>query len=511
MSTALSPVVGRCVALGSWLMAATLLLPGCVTERSGGTGGGGGGSPADAAAARDAAEGHADAGRDLATPLDGERPADGGPGADEGTPPDAGGPLDGALVDGALDGGPPPPHCLRPPQPGVHLEIVPDGPDTQIHASAAFDGEAVWVVYNQPEADGSGGFDVWGTRLHCDGSVAVAPFSVQAADHGNEIDPEVVVAGERVYVVWQADTGGDPNLFVYIRSFDLQGQPTAAMEQVLVPSPGGEAAVASAWMPKAAGLPDSNLLLATSWAAPLATRWQVLLQRLGPDGLPAPGVGGGPEPSVSPFPEPAVSQAYPTVAADASGRAWLAWTRMPDEGREEVVLTGLSAGSDTASPLPPQGVGPAALPGGGPALSAGPDGRVYLAMHAEGADLQVHLYDAERPTDEALHLEMGSARRQDHSPALATAPGGGVVAWYRVRSGIRNDVWLQAFRHSGSDLEAVGDPALMNPPDEAGDHAAPPIYAIAATHVGDGTFLLVWSEGSSPAFRLFGRFVHVEL
>ena len=44
---------------------------------------------------------------------------------------------------------------------------MPQGPDTQIHPSAAFDGGGVWIVYNLPDA--TNGFDVYLTRLHCNG------------------------------------------------------------------------------------------------------------------------------------------------------------------------------------------------------------------------------------------------------------------------------------------------------------------------------------------------------
>jgi len=489
-----------------WLLCATLLASGCVTERSSGTGGGG--DPVDTGPELDG--GGADdtgGGREPDTSADG-----GSSGRDLGEAPDQGPSLDsGDGTDTGPDGGGEQSGCLRAAQPGVAFELVPEGPDTQIHVDAAFDGEAVWLAYNQPRDDDSGGFDVWGTRVHCDGSVAVAPFSVQAADHGNEIDPEVVVAGERVYVVWQADTGGDPNLFVYVRSFDRGGHPTSEVEQVLVPRPDGEAVSASAWLPKAAPLPGGDLLLATSWAAPDAQRWQVLLQRLGPEGLPALDAAGAPAPSMTPYPERLVSQAYPAVATQADGRAWVAWTRTPDEGNEQVVLTGLEPDAVDAAPLPPVAMGPAEQPSAGAALDASPDGQVYLALHSQGADLQVHLYDAASPGNERLHLEFGGARREDHSPSLAAAPGGGAVAWYRVRSGIRNDVWLQGFRRDGDRLSAVGEPLLVNAPDEEGDHAAPPIYGVALTHVGGGVFMLAWSEGASPAFRLVGRFVQLDI
>ena len=95
------------------------------------------------------------------------------------------------------------------------------------------------------------------------------------------------------------------------------------------------------------------------------------------------------------------------------------------------------------------------------------------------------------------------------APAVAARAGGGLVGWYRQRAGLRNDVLVRGFSFDGERFAATGEERLLNPPDEAegGDeHAAAP-YGLALAHVGDGVFLVVWSEGRSPDFRLRGRFV----
>ncbi len=60
------------------------------------------------------------------------------------------------------------------------FELDPDGPDTQIHVNAAFDGQGVWIVWNRP--DGNNYFDVWAQRLGCDGEALVEPFRVNTTD-----------------------------------------------------------------------------------------------------------------------------------------------------------------------------------------------------------------------------------------------------------------------------------------------------------------------------------------
>ena len=54
------------------------------------------------------------------------------------------------------------------------MELDPEGPDTQIHVNATFDGEGIWVVWNRP--DSSSYFDVWAQRLGCDGAPLVSPI-----------------------------------------------------------------------------------------------------------------------------------------------------------------------------------------------------------------------------------------------------------------------------------------------------------------------------------------------
>ena len=98
---------------------------------------------------------------------------------------------------------------------------------------------------------------------------------------------------------------------------------------------------------------------------------------------------------------------------------------------------------------------------------------------------------------------MGAIRGIDHSPVIAAGPGGGVVAWYRVRSGIRNDVMVQGFAYDEEGFVALGTPTALT---ASGDeHAAPP-YWPAIAHVGDGRYLVLWAEGANPAFYVAARF-----
>ena len=49
-----------------------------------------------------------------------------------------------------------------------HL-LLPDVPTTQIHADVVSDGNAIWMVYNLPNADNQ--FDVYLVSLGCDGTI----------------------------------------------------------------------------------------------------------------------------------------------------------------------------------------------------------------------------------------------------------------------------------------------------------------------------------------------------
>ena len=376
----------------------------------------------------------------------------------------------------------------------VTLELDPAGPDTQIHAAAAFDGNAVWVAYNIPDA--LGGFDVYALRLCGDGTVLVPPFKVNSTDF-NDVDPDLAVGNDKLYVVWLSDnSSGLRNLDIYYRVYTIDGGPLMASDRRLSTTRGGQAADYNAWMPQAAVLPGGAFAVAGAWGLEEAGRFQVFIQRIGANGdLIGEAIDGC-------F-EAGVAQLYPDLAAAGDGTLYLGWTRSPDDGAEHVVHTRL-APEDTEPEPPVEAV--AAQSGSGAALapSRGESVRVYLAFHTEGgANVDVLLKDAARPGVETPVLRFGTSTEIDHSPAVAAGPDGGAVVWHRLIRGFENDVLVQRFNDNGQVLEKSGEPVRLN-----GDVAPP--YAPAVTHISGHIYFIAWSEGKSPDFRLKGRFVNLE-
>ena len=332
------------------------------------------------------------------------------------------------------------------------VAIDPEGPDTQIHPVVRWDGEALWVVYVRPEP-GGGDFDVWATRLGCDGAPRVAPFLVQESPEGNDIDPELVVSGDRVLVAWQTDdgTGGTDNLQIRYRVLDRDGAPVSG-DRLLRTVRAGEPVTDNHMMPKLAVAPDGGFLVAGIRASDVG-RFAVFVQPLHRDGAL---VGEALEPG----PEAMITQSAPSIAVAADGAIWLAYDRAPDEGATEVWLW-----ETTGAPaLALEG-----LTGASGADLVAIDGGVYLAFAGEtpaGNDLRLLQVGG---AEAAL---VGVPRRTETAPRWAPAPDGrlGLAYFRQVRA---------------------------------------PAYQPALTHVEGDYWFASWAEGASPAFRLRGAFLRL--
>lgn len=360
------------------------------------------------------------------------------------------------------------------------VAIDPEGPDTQIHPVVRWDGEALWVVYVRPEP-GGGDFDVWATRLGCDGAPRVAPFLVQESPEGNDIDPELVVSGDRVLVAWQTDdgTGGTDNLQIRYRVLDRDGAPVSG-DRVLRTVRAGEPVTDNHMMPKLAVAPDGGFLVAGIRASDVG-RFAVFVQPLDRDGAL---VGEALEPG----PEAMITQSAPSIAVAADGAIWLAYDRAPDEGATEVWLW-----ETTGAPaLALEG-----LTGASGADLVAIDGGVYLAFAGEtpaGNDLRLLQVGG---AEAAL---VGVPRRTETAPRWAPAPDGrlGLAYFRQVR---------------GFTMELLVAPVTAGDPPEAGEeqlvHDAAPAYQPALTHVEGDYWFASWAEGASPAFRLRGAFLRL--
>ena len=364
------------------------------------------------------------------------------------------------------------------------LAIDPGGPDTQIHGAVAFDGDGIWIAYNRPRDDGW--FDVYATRLACDGNVLVEPWRLNEDDGANHVDPALAVDGDSVLVAWHRDDGQFPyNLSTWVRGFDLDGHPADEAVE-LATTWGGEPLEGNVWMPAVASRPGEGLVVAGVRGLPDLDRFQVFVQPVDAAGRPA-------AETVDPDVDGATSDSAPALAAAADGRLALAWSRTPDGGDEAVVLQTFEPGSWT-----PEG-GPAEADPGAVSGGAALDGP-HLGLHREEpGGYTVHV----EPLDGGDGIELGEVGAFDHTPALAAAEGGGAVAWLRVDAGIRNDLHVARYGDDGTDLLA-GTAVQVETDGPVGP------YGPDLVHLTGDVWFAVWAEGESPEFRLFGRYLELE-
>ncbi len=78
-----------------------------------------------------------------------------------------------------------------------------DAPIPQIHPDVAFDGQAIWLVYNVP-ASADSTFDVRAQLRDPFGASIVAPFDVNTRTGANETYPRVA-HNTHTLIVWQSD------------------------------------------------------------------------------------------------------------------------------------------------------------------------------------------------------------------------------------------------------------------------------------------------------------------
>ena len=365
------------------------------------------------------------------------------------------------------------------------LWIDEGGPDTQIHVNAASDGAGVWIAYNRPRDDGSGQFDVFVTRVGCDGVATVPPMRVNGDDGANHVDPAVAVSAGRALVAWHRDDGQFPyNLSIHRAVVDGDGNVVAAGAALELTTDGGEYA-GNNWMPAVGALPDGGFVVAGSLGHEEYGSFQVFVQRLDEDGESS-------GDTIDVDDDPDASQTSAAVAANDAGDLTVAWTRGTVDD-DEVLAAAIGAGADAAA-------APTDLQSGStsysPALSSG-DPTVVAATLDLGGSAAI----LTRATSAAAGAwELTEAGRFIHTAALASEGDEGTLAAYRLVSGLSNDLLVARWTRSGDTISsAVTEEIGVDP-------AAAP-YAPALAHVVDDVWFVAWSEGANPDYRVRGRFV----
>ena len=395
---------------------------------------------------------------------------------------DAAGADAGTIDASGADAGPP--RCEALTESGAVFEIAPELPTTQIHASVAFDGEAIWLAFNLPEEGDTGLFDVLAMRLGCDGAVVTPVFQVNTTVAPNDADPSVAVSGERVIVAWHSDDSTlEHNLDIRYRVFELDGTPVLADDLVLETTRSGTAVAGNALAPRVIARAGGGFWLAGMRGIEEAPGFQIFVQAIAADGT----LDG----EALDFIEPEATQSNPDLAEEGDDLV-VGWTRTDSiTDRSYIRLAGAASGMDLFSDLPPAGTPAIAIDGT----------RRYAAAQASitATDPDIYLVSLDAPAE---RVRTGARGRIDHSPVISLAETGGALAWYQNVRGLENDLVVAAIDGTTSP-PTIGDPILVST-----DHPAAP-YGVAVTRVAPSVWFFAWSSGTSPDLRLYGRFVAV--
>lgn len=369
-----------------------------------------------------------------------------------------------------------------------NFELAAEDPDIQIHAAVAFDGEWIWLAYNLPDQPGSSGFDTYLRKMGCDGAPFGDRIPVHPPNTHNEVDPCIAIGPEGLLVAWTRDNGEGPrNMDIWYRLFDLEGNPLHEPRQ-LVLRVNGQEQDQNAWMPTCAALSDGTFAIGGSYVAEVTFR--AFVQRLDSAGetegnlIAAAGTDDD-------------FDLYPALLATSDGTLVLGFSREPLEGDNALWMIRVDS-DNTSATVDPEPVMPGRF-GKSVSFAETPHGVVAATGTEEEAELSILVRNLSS-MDPVVQL--GITGRLEHTPALASGPMGLAVFFYRVRSGIRNDVILQGLSHDGDTFEVKEEVTVT------GEGPAGP-YGPALTHVYDDVFFAAWAEGISPAFRIRGRFIRL--
>lgn len=350
---------------------------------------------------------------------------------------------------------------------------VGNGPSTQIHPEVAFDGEALWITYSAPDA--GSGFDVYATRVGCDGAVLVPPVQMNQLVDANEGDSSIAVNGDRIFVVWNSDSSsGTHNLDTYTHVLNPDGttlwDSERAFEGTLdgVPNPG------NVWMP-ALVADNDGFVLAGSWGTENVGGFQAYAQRVDRDGGP---VGDATEIART----EGVSQLEPAVAVGSGGDWVLAWAESSVDGPDQTKFRSFAADGTVGDVH-------VVTEGSRVAAAAAPDGSFLIAGSSDSSP-NSQIVIVNEAGNQLAEIDAGGL---DHTPALAVSPeGAAVVVFFQVVQGFRSRLFAAG-------LDNPDAPFRL----DANDLVAP--YETSVVSVGDDHFATVWADGSNPEFEVMVR------
>ncbi|MBO6938506.1 MAG: hypothetical protein JJ863_26300 [Deltaproteobacteria bacterium] len=394
---------------------------------------------------------------------------------------DAGELPDAFAADLGTDAGPPPLSCDA-----VTLDetfvIAPGFSDANIHPSATFANGTVWAAVTVVE-EGTSVFDVVLVRMGCDGRQA-EPVLVSSTPMLSDLDADVAAGPEGILVSWQAD-GGTGTIETWVRLHDDETGEPLGEPRKLETTREGAPVEGTVWSPLL--LPsDTGFDLIGERGIEDASAFQAFVQ-------PLDAAGADDGATIEPFFEAMVGQNGAVGVRTADGLT-LAWTREPTDGDPSVVT--VSPGGE------PVTVPTSALEASGPSLASF-GGERWAAYSAGGGSRRIELFPIGGDTVEPL----GGPGNTDIGPQLVAGDTGLGLAWLRITSGFRADLFLRRVDTEGTTPTGGAEAEIPS----TGDVFAP--YGIDMVHIGDDVFFLTWVQGETvdgdTRYEVAGRFIQL--
>jgi len=395
--------------------------------------------------------------------------------------PDAGDPPDAFVpVDVGQDAGPPPLGCAEITV-GETFLVAP-GLTTTIHPSVVFTGDALWLTVTALE-EGTSVFDIFLVKMGCDGRQE-EPVLVSTTEMANDIDADLALGPEGLVVAWQADDGSG-TIATWVRLHDAEtGAPRGDARQLETTRDGAPVS-GTVWSPTLLSN-DDGFDLVGERGIEEASAFQAYVQPLDAMGAPAGA-------TIEPFFEAMVGQDDAEGLRTTAGLT-LAWTRTPADGDPTVVT--LSPGGESET------VPSSALEAAGPSLAAF-DGQRWVAYSAGGGSRRIELFPLGGDAVEAL----GSPSNTDVVPRLVAGESALGLAWLRITSGFRADLFYRRIEATGTTITAGAEMEIAT----IRDVYAP--YAIDLIHIRDDVFFITWAQGENVGgenvLEAAGRFVQL--
>jgi len=385
---------------------------------------------------------------------------------------------------------------------GESMDLLPEDIPTQIQPDIAWDGYALWLVYTAKYSYGEGDEDnslqVFAARLDCNGTFLTDPFRVSQQDTVGYLNPKVAISGGNIMVAYASDNSelAPRNLNIFTRRYTVEGEAVDENEVIYQGTRKGAVNDGNAWMPDVAALPDGEFILVGAWGHDDASGFQAFAQRFNADGSHN---GEAIDMLVGD------DQMYPRVDTLADGTAYIVF--------QSFNYTGPSFNAKLAydaTEVAAEDVGHIITDNKGdtPSVCVTPEGDKAFAVWSQLVSnrLKPTVKDITSMDADGASQNFGTANPYSLAPALSlNSASEGIVAYITTRRPPFGNVTYNRFEIAEDGTYTIlGGSPLIN------TEKAVSIYGVNIARIAADEFMVVWSEGSNPDFKVRGHLVKLE-